>query len=149
MIPYVRMRLRFVVRIRTKQTESVHVTIQNVSAHESDKKFQGVTSLHMCFPNFLKWRKGISENVYIPYLSSMIETCRRKITTNGSSRSCRRRTSPHPAVVHELDDCMHHIDVVNLPTVPSASPGFGFTPSRRKRLLRACILLIYLMYYYF
>ena len=52
-----------------------------------------------------------------------------RITTNISSRSCRRRTfSPHPAVVQEIDDCTHHIDsvcngVVNLPTptVPSAS----------------------------
>ena len=44
-ISYVRMRIWFVVRIRMRQTESVHVAIQNVSAHESDKKFQQVTSL--------------------------------------------------------------------------------------------------------
>ena len=58
-IPYVRMRHadaecgmrqqmatvgthRFVVRIRMRQTESPHVAIQNVSAHELDRKFQGV-----------------------------------------------------------------------------------------------------------
>jgi len=45
-------------------------------------------------------------------------------TTNISSRSCRRRRlSPHAAVVHETDDCTHHIDsifndVVNPPMVP-------------------------------
>ena len=38
------------------------------------------------------------------------------------TESCRRRRTSHPAVLHELDDCMHHIDsvftdVVN-PTVP-------------------------------
>ena len=99
----------FVVQIRMWQTESVHVVpvILNVSAHESDKKFQGVTSLQTCFPNFKKWRKGISRKVVFsfPYLSSRIEMCRHII--NSSGRSC-RRTSPHPAVVHELDDCMHH-----------------------------------------
>ena len=41
MIPYVRM--RFVVR--PWQSESIHVAIQNVSAYESDRKFQGVTLL--------------------------------------------------------------------------------------------------------
>ena len=47
-IPQVRMRLRFVMR----QTESVHVAIENVSAHlESDRKFQGMTSLQTCFPS--------------------------------------------------------------------------------------------------
>ena len=40
-ILYVQM--RFVVRIRTRQTESVDVAIQNVFAHESDRTFQGVT----------------------------------------------------------------------------------------------------------
>ena len=46
-------------------TESVNVAIQNVSAHESDKKFQGVTSLQTCFPNFHKWRKGTSGKVVV------------------------------------------------------------------------------------
>ena len=59
------MRMRFVVRIRMRQTESVHVAIQNVSAHESDKNVQGVTSLQMCFPNFKKWRKCISGKVVV------------------------------------------------------------------------------------
>ena len=56
--PYVWMRqaeaacgMRFMVRIRMRQTEYVNGRIQNVSAHESDKKFQGVTSLQTCFPN--------------------------------------------------------------------------------------------------
>ena len=52
----VQMRLWFVVRIRTRQTESVVVAIQNVSAHISDRKFQEVTSLQTCFPIFHKWR---------------------------------------------------------------------------------------------
>ena len=46
-----------------RQTESVHVAIQNVSAHESDKKSQ--TSLQTCFPNFQKWRKGTSGKVVV------------------------------------------------------------------------------------
>ena len=97
-----------------RQTELVHVAIQNISTYELDKKFQGVTSLQICFANFQKWRKGICEKVVsLPYLSSRIETCRRRITTNSSGRSCRRRrTSPHPAIVHELGDCTHHIDSV-------------------------------------
>ena len=36
-ISYVQMRMRFVVRVRMRQTKSVQVAIQNVSAHESDK----------------------------------------------------------------------------------------------------------------
>ena len=36
-ISYVQMQIRFVMRIRMRLTESVHVAIQNVSAHESDK----------------------------------------------------------------------------------------------------------------
>ena len=36
-ISYVQMQMRFVMRIRMRLTESVHVAIQNVSAHESDK----------------------------------------------------------------------------------------------------------------
>ena len=54
--PYVR--LRFVVRMR--QTESVHVAIHNVSAHESDRKFQGVTSLQTGFPQLSQLAGGIS-----------------------------------------------------------------------------------------
>ena len=42
MISYMQVRLRFVVRIRMRQTESVQVAIKNV-AHESENKFQGVT----------------------------------------------------------------------------------------------------------
>ena len=62
------------------------------------------------------------------------------ITTNSPSRSCCGRTSSHPAVVRELDNCTHYIDpvfndVVNLSTVPSASPGIGFASSRWKRLM--------------
>ena len=53
-ISYVQMRIRFVERIQMRQTESVQGAIQNVSAHESDKKFQGVTALQTCFPNFQK-----------------------------------------------------------------------------------------------
>ena len=84
----------------------------------------------------------------IPYLASRIEPCRRRITTNSSSRSCHKRRTSHPAVVHEIDDCTRHIDsafndVVDLTTptatVPSASasasPGIGFASSRWKRLL--------------
>ena len=110
------------VRMRTRQTESVHVAIQNVSTHESDKIFQGVTSLQTCFPNFQKWRTVLVGNIVAFYI------CHRRLkytvaeTTNISSRSCRRRrTSPHPAVVHELDVCTHHIDsvfnYVNPPTL--------------------------------
>ena len=51
-LSYVQMRVRFVKLTRMPQTESAHVAIQNVSAHESDKKFQGVTSLQTYFPNF-------------------------------------------------------------------------------------------------
>ena len=50
-----------------QQTESVHVAVQNVSAHESDKKIQGVTSLQTCFPNFQKWQKGISRKVVLVF----------------------------------------------------------------------------------
>ena len=68
---------------------------------------------------------GISRMVVSFYI------CHRRLkytvaeSTNISSRSCRRRTS-HLHVVHELDDCTHHIDsvfndVVNSPTVPSLS----------------------------
>ena len=46
-----------------RKTESIHVAILNVSAHESDKKFQGVTSLQSCFHNFMKWPKGTSGKV--------------------------------------------------------------------------------------
>ena len=58
---------------------------------------------------------------------NFLSTGNRRITTNSSSRSRRRRTS-HPAVVHELDDCTHRIDsgfnyVMNLPTVPSVLPS--------------------------
>ena len=59
------MRMRFVVRIRLRQNESIHVATQNVSAHESDKKFQGVTSLQKCFLNFQKWRNVISGKVVL------------------------------------------------------------------------------------
>ena len=52
-------------RIRMRQTESVHVAIQNVSAHESDAKFQGVTSLQMCFLYFQKWRNGVSGKIEV------------------------------------------------------------------------------------
>ena len=56
--------MRFVVPIRMRQTESVHVAIQNVSALDSDREFQGVTSLQTCFPNFNKWRtEGINGKV--------------------------------------------------------------------------------------
>ena len=41
-----------------QQTESINVAIQNVSAHESDKKFQGVTSLQTCVSNFHKFISG-------------------------------------------------------------------------------------------
>ena len=115
-------------------TESVHVAIQNAPAHESDKKFQGVTSLQTCFPNFQKWRKAFSGKVVVLCIChrglkhAVDELLYQRITTNISSRSCRRRTSPHPAVVQEIDDSTHHIDsvcndVVSLPTptVPSAS----------------------------
>ena len=44
------------VRIRVRQNEPVHVAIRNVSAHKSDNKFQGVTSI-ITFPNFHKWRE--------------------------------------------------------------------------------------------
>ena len=50
-ISYGQMRLRFMVRIRMRQSESVQVAIQNVSAHESVEPFQGVTSLQF-FPTF-------------------------------------------------------------------------------------------------
>jgi len=63
-IPYY-MQMRFAMRIRMQQTEFFHVATQSVSAHESDNKFQGVTSLQTCFPNFLKWRKLIGENVIL------------------------------------------------------------------------------------
>ena len=43
MISYVQIWLWFVVRMR--QTESVHVVIQKIFKHESDRKFQGVTLL--------------------------------------------------------------------------------------------------------
>ena len=49
-ISYVQMQMQFVVRIRMQQTESAHAAIQNVSTHESHKKFQGVTSLQTYFP---------------------------------------------------------------------------------------------------
>ena len=39
------------VRIRMRQNKPVHVAIRNVSAHESDKKFRGVTSLQTYFLN--------------------------------------------------------------------------------------------------
>ena len=48
-IPYVRMRFRFVVPIRMRQTESVYVVIQNVSAHESDRKFQELRHYRFVF----------------------------------------------------------------------------------------------------
>ena len=60
MIPYVWMRFRFVVRIRMRQTESVYVVIQNVSAHESDREFSGVALLQVCFPNYQKWGKVLA-----------------------------------------------------------------------------------------
>ena len=131
-----------------RQTESGHVAIEHVSAHESDKKFQGLTLLQTCFPNVQKWRTYKTGS--IPYLSSRIETFRRRIiTTNSSNRTCRtRRNYLPPVVVHELDNCTQHIDsvfndVVNLPTVPSTSPGIGFAASRRKRLLRSCIFYLF------
>ena len=51
-IPYVRMRLRFVARIPMRLPGSVDVAIQNASAHETGRKFQGVTSLQTCSPTF-------------------------------------------------------------------------------------------------
>ena len=55
--------------------------------------------------------------------------CRRRMSTNSSSR-------------HLIDSVFNF--VVNLPTVPTASASRRL----RKRLLRACILFIYLIYYY-
>ena len=63
-----RMRMRFVVRIRMWQTESVHVAIQNVSAHESDKKFQGVTSSQTCFLNFPKMAERFSGKAVVLHI---------------------------------------------------------------------------------
>ena len=45
--------------VRMWETESVHVAIQNVSAHESDRKFQGVNSLQTCFPKLSRMADGI------------------------------------------------------------------------------------------
>ena len=52
-ILYVRMRLRFVVRIRTWLTESVHVVNQNAYKHESDRKCQERRHYIRIFPTFL------------------------------------------------------------------------------------------------
>ena len=138
-IPNVRMRLWFMVQIRMRQTESVHTAIQNVSAHKSDRKFPGVTSLQTFFQNFtnggcINW-KAVAFYICHRGLKHAVAE-----TTNISSRSCLRRTSPHPAVVHELDDCMRHTDpvfndVVNPPTVPPAS-AFPFCFATLETLLQ-------------
>ena len=63
-----------------------------------------------------KWQKVISGKVV--YVVCCI--CQRGLkhavaeTTNSSKTSCRRRrNSPNPAVVYELDDYMHYIDSVS------------------------------------
>ena len=71
-ISYVRTRFRFMVQIRMRQTESVHVAIQNASAHESDRKFQ-----------LPQWRKGISWKAIV-LLSHRILTHVEKFYSGGS-----------------------------------------------------------------
>ena len=94
--------MRFVVRMR--KTESVRVAIQNVSAHQSDRKFQGVRHYRRVFPTFHKWRtSGVARgqrgfDIVIEDRNTVAGI------TNISSRCCcRKRISPHPAV--DVDDC--------------------------------------------
>ena len=64
------------------------------------------------------WGEGNS----ILYLSSRIETCR--LPSSSRPRSCCRRRTSHPAVIHGLPyDCTDHSDsvvndVMNPPMVP-------------------------------
>ena len=69
-ILYVQLRMRFVVRIRLRQNEWVHVAIQNISAYERIAQEMPMP-LQTCFPNLEKWRKGVSGKV--AYSVSIIE----------------------------------------------------------------------------
>ena len=52
--------------IRMQQTESVRVA--TVSAHELDRKFQGVTSLQTCFPQPLQMAAAICGRIVAFYI---------------------------------------------------------------------------------
>ena len=90
--------------------------LATVGTHGCDSMcVDAVVGCRACFPNFKNSEKVLLFCICHRGLKHAVAE-----TTTSSSRSC-TRTSPHPAVVHELDDCMHHInavlnDVMNPPT---------------------------------
>ena len=140
-----------------RQTESVRVAFQNVPAHESRKKFQGVTTLQMCFPNF---QNGIQryQGKVISGTVVVFRICHRGLKHAVAELL---PTVQAEVVVEELlillqfmnqmnertiqYDRLHLNDVVNIPMVSSASTSCRLDGST----FYGHVFYIYLMYYYY